>query len=269
MMDQDFTHRTNIIGADEIDSAVSVDLDQAAIHKTNRDFWDANGSQALEAIALPLYGAFISEQTCQLFGDISGKKVLEIGCGAGQSLQYLAQRGAAELWGVDISSNQLQQAQRLLRASGYSPQLICAPMEAACGIPQQYFDYVYSVYAIGWASDLDATFRRIASYLKKDGVFIFSWSHPIHKCVAAEGEKLTFKKSYFDESWYKVSLGGQALSLSDRMLSTYINALVKAGLVIEQMVEQSDPALIDSHRCAFASKASMLPVTFVIKASKR
>lgn len=120
-------------------------------------------------------------------------------------------------------------------------------MEEECGIPEDYFDFVYSVYGIGWTTDLDGTFCWIASYLKKDGVFIFSWSHPIHKCVAAENDMLVFKKDYFDESWYSVSIDGGVLSLSDRILSTYVNALAKAGFAIEQMIEQSDNEILKSN----------------------
>jgi hypothetical protein len=43
-----------------------------------------------------------------------------------------------------------------------------------------------------------------------------------------------FKKCYFDESWYSVSLDESTLTLSDRKLSTYVNALSKAGFVVEQ-----------------------------------
>lgn len=197
-----------------------------------------------------------------------GKKMLEIGCGSGQSLQYMGERKASELWGMDISENQIEKTRQLLTASGLSANLVCSPMEEKCGIPEDYFDFVYSVYAIGWTTDLDGTFCRIASYLKKDGVFIFSWSHPIHKCVVAENNMLAFKKSYFDESWYSVSLDENELTLSDRKLSTYVNALSKAGFVIEQMIEESDDEIIQSRNSDFAKKAKMLPVTFVIKARK-
>lgn len=49
-----------------------------------------------------------------------------------------------------------------------------------------------------------------------------------------------------------------------------MNALSKAGFVIEQMIEQSDDELMQSRddRSDFAKKAKMLPVTFVIKARK-
>lgn len=247
-------------------------MDKNAVHKTNSLYWDTKGNDFLGAIVLPFYGAFVSEEKCRLFGDISGKKVLEIGCGNGKSLQYLGDRKASELWGMDISEKQIEKAKQHLTACDLSAKLICSPMEEECGIPEDYFDFVYSIYAIGWTTDLEGTFCRIASYLKKDGVFIFSWSHPIHKCVVEENNMLAFKKCYFDESWYSVSLDlcQGTLALSDRKLSTYVNALAKAGFVIEQMIEQSDDEIMQSQDddSDFAKKAKMLPLTFVIKARK-
>lgn len=269
-MDKNSELRTNIIGAGEVGSAISVDMDKNYVHKTNSFYWDTKGNDFLGAIVLPLYGAYVSEEKCRLFGDVTGKKMLEIGCGNGQSMQYLGERKASELWALDISEKQIEKAAQHLNACGLSAKFICTPMEEECGLPVDYFDFVYSIYAIGWTTDLEGTFGRIASYLKKDGVFIFSWSHPIHKCVAAENNMLAFKKCYFDESWYSVSLDEGTLTLSDRKLSTYVNALAKAGFVIEQMVEESDDEIMQSRddNSDFAKKAKMLPVTFVIKARK-
>lgn len=269
VVEKDSNQRTNIIGAGEVGYAISVDMDKDTVHKTNELFWSTKGNDVIGTTALPFYGAYISEEKCQLFGDLSGKKILEIGCGTGHSLQYVGERKASELWGIDISKEQIEKAEQHLAACDLSAKLICSPMEEECGIPVDYFDFVYSVYGIGWTTDLDDTFCRIASYLKKDGVFIFSWSHPVHKCVAAENDMLVFKKCYFDESWYSVAIDGGVLSLSDRKLSTYVNALAKAGFVIEQMIEQSDNEILQSRNSSFAKKAKMLPVTFVIKARKR
>jgi SAM-dependent methyltransferase len=258
---------STMIGGSEV-SAVTVNMDKRIIHGTNSLFWDETGTDVLGATALPFYGAFVSEDNCQLIGDVTGKKVLEIGCGTGQSLKYIGERNAAELWGMDISKNQLDKTKELLNSSGLAATLICSPMEEECGLPENYFDLVYSIYAIGWTTDLTLTFRRIASYLRKDGIFIFSWSHPIHKCVAVENDRLVFKKNYFDESWYSVKLGEGTLALSDRKMSTYVNALAEAGFVIEQLVEESDDELLQSQHNDFADKAKILPVTFVIKARK-
>jgi SAM-dependent methyltransferase len=249
-------------------------MDKSSVYNTNRFYWDTKGNEFIGAIVLPFYGAFVSEEKCQLFGDVSGKTMLEIGCGNGKSLQYQGDRKASELWGMDISENQIEKTKQHLAAYGLSAKLICSPMEEECGIPTDYFDFVYSIYAIGWTTDLEGTFSRIASYLKKDGVFIFSWSHPIHKCIAVENNTFVFNKCYFDESWYSLSLGldgEDVLTLSNRKLSTYVNALAKAGFVIEEMIEESDDDIIRSGDKTndFVKRAEMFPLTFVIKARKR
>lgn len=260
--------RKHIMGAKGVGYAISVELDRKVIHKMNKNFWDSVGTELVGGTALPKYGAFITEERCNFFKEVSGKKVLEIGCGTGHSLQYLGDRQASELWGLDISKDQIEKAGQHLVANDFSATLICSPMESECGIPKDYFDYVYSVYGIGWTTDLDTTFEKIASYLKKDGLFIFSWSHPIHKCVAPEDDELVFKKNYFDESWYSVSLEGSVFSLADRKMSTYVNALAKVGFVIEALIEESDDEILQLKNSDFAKKAKMLPVTFVIRARK-
>lgn len=257
-----------IIGTGEFGSRAFDKIEKDAVYQTNSSYWNEAGSDFLGTIALPLYGAFVSEEKLQLLGEVSEKKVLEIGCGDGQSLQYMGKRHTAELWGLDISRSQLEKAEKRLTANGMSAKLICSPMEEECGIPVEYFDLVYSVYAMGWAVDLERAFRRVASYLKPGGVFVFSWSHPLHKCVAMENERLVFQKSYFDESWYSVPLEKGTITLSDRKLSTYINALSAAGFFLERLEEESDPEMTAGDD-EFAQKARILPVTFVIRARKR
>lgn len=268
LMENGQKSRKNIMGSRDSEYAIYRDMDVDDIHQTNRAFWDSVGTELVGGTALPNYGAFITEERCNFFEEVKDKKVLEIGCGTGHSLRYLGERGASELWGLDLSRDQIKKTDQCLLDNNLKANLICSPMELECGIPQNYFDYVYSVFGIGWSTDLEKTFYQIASYLRKDGVFIFSWSHPIHKCVAVEGEEFVFKKNYFDESWYSVPIEGNLFSLTDRKMSTYINALAKAGFFIEVLVEESEEALINSRNTHFANKAKMLPVTFVIKARK-
>lgn len=262
--------RVNIIGAGQVSYAMSVPLEQERMHKENRAFWDTIGNDVIGCAALPFYGAFVSEEKHHLLGELAGKRVLEVGCGTGQSLKYMGEQGVSELWGIDISEEQIDKAEKLLQSCGYSSNLICMPMEAEGKIPENYFDCVYSIYGIGWTTDLLGTFKKIASYLKNDGIFIFSWSHPMHKCIAYEYDSLVQKRSYFDEAWYKVPFDGGVIELSDRKLSTYINALAQAGFVIEELVEESDEDILKTWgENDFAKKAEMVPATFVIKARLR
>lgn len=241
------------------------------IHNTNKIYWDENGNDFLEAIVLPYYGCnTLTENELNLFGDVAGKKLLDIGCGNGESLKYHGNNKAADLWGIDISKNQIEKAAKCLSESGYTAKLICGAMEEEHGLPSDYFDYVYSIYAIGWTTDIQGTFNRVASYLKKDGVFIFSWSHPIHMSVAFEEGRAFFKNSYFDEAWSERDLDGKNVLLCSRKISTYVNTLAKAGFVIEQLIEQTNDETLQltGELSDWNKKSQMVPLTAIFKARK-
>ena len=255
-------------------------MNNESIIQHNKNYWNEKADLWFGTTALPEYGvSFVTEDDLHLFGDVSGKKMLEICCGSGHSLKYHADRNAGELWGVDLSKEQLDHAKAYLGQHGYTAKFICGPMESDLDIPQDYFDYVYSIYGIGWTTDLQGTFDRIASYLKKDGIFIFSWNHTLNYCVARsddmgshilEDDKLIFSRSYFDESYFRMPVHGTEIILCNRKISTYVNALAQAGFVIEQMIEQNDPATMNSQedQSPKAKKASMLPLSVCFKARK-
>ena len=250
------------------------------IVEKNKRYWNDHADLWFGATALPKYGVrFVTEDDLHFFSDVAGKKVLELCCGSGHSLKYLADKGAGELWGLDLSQKQLDNAKQMLKGSGYNPRLICAPMEADSDIPEDYFDYVFSIYGIGWTTDLAGTFKKVASYLKKDGIFIFSWGHPLHYCVAKSYEtgedevidgKLVFSRSYFDESYFKMPVHDTDVTFANRKISTYVNALYDAGFIIERMVEQTDEKSLsdtedDSPK---AQKAKMVPLSMCFKCRK-
>ena len=249
------------------------------IIKINKKYWDEHADFWYGTTSLPEYGVcFPTEDDLHLFGDVSGKKMLEICCGSGHSLLYNSKKGAGELWGVDISQKQLDAAYSLLEENNCSAKLICAKMEDELDAPKEYFDFVYSIYGIGWTTDLQGTFDKIASYLKKDGAFIFSWHHTLNFCVArtcddrteAYDEKLIVSNSYFDESYFTTPVHDSEVVLCNRKLSTYINALAKAGFVIEQLVEESDKTTLAAtdEVDPKTRKAKMVPLSFCIKARK-
>ncbi len=260
------------------------------ILKQNKESWDAIADSFFGVTALPAYGCFIpTEDELGLFPVLVNKKVLDIGCGSGHSLKWCGDKGAQELWGLDLSTRQIENAAKYLTDHQYQPVLFNAPMEQNPGIPEDYFDIVYSIYAIGWTMDIQRTFDLVSSYLKRDGVFIFSWDHPFMHCMEASENTLIFSGSYFNKEPFtfkksphvpanrnKPDLGketGFPLTLYNRRLSDYINALAKAGFAVERVVEETDRETMVSD-CAFSTrfyspyKAQRFPQSIVFKARK-
>jgi len=258
------------------------------VHKQNQASWDAIADEFFGVTALPEYGCLMPTETeLRLFGDVSDKKMLDVGCGSGHSLLYHAQRGAAELWGLDLSPRQLENAQGLLAGHSCAPNLFCSAMEENPGLPQGYFDYVYSIYAMGWTTDLAITFSHIASYLKPGGCFIFSWDHPFMHCISAQdasqysgmppsaaiGGHYMLDGGYFDKSPFTFRKRGMPMTLNNYKVSDYINALSSAGFCLERMVEETDGETLRrpqefSSKYYAPSKAKLIPLSFVMKARK-
>lgn len=260
------------------------------IIKQNKESWDALADSFFGETALPVYSCYApTEDELGLFPDLTDKKVLDIGCGSGHSLKWCGDRGAAELWGLDLSTKQIENAEKLLSDNNYKPYLFNAQMEKNPGIPESYFDIVYSIYAIGWTIDIQTTFNLAASYLKQDGIFIFSWDHPFMHCIDANENKLIFSGNYLEQEpfTFKKEINkaanrnnpdlkrecGFSLTLYNRRLSDYINALAKAGFAVERVVEETDKSTLDSD-CEFSNryyssfKAKKFPQSIIFKARK-
>ncbi len=240
----------------------------------NKQSWNTMAGSWMGSTALPVYGCLIpTEEELGLFPDLSEKKVLDIGCGSGHSLKWCGDKGASELWGLDLSSKQIDIARQFLCDNNYEAKLFNSPMEVSCGLPAEYFDVVYSIYAIGWTVDLETTFHNVASYLKKDGVFIFSWDHPLMHCLEANDNSLMFKESYLMEEDFSYAQRGNPVTIKNRKLSTYINSLAEAGFLVERLVEETDRQVMEMS-APFQEgyytpyKAKNFPLSFIIKARK-
>jgi len=257
------------------------------ILKQNENSWNELAEDFFGVTALPVLGCSIpTEDELHLFPDLNGKRILEMGCGSGHSLKWCAEHGAKELFGLDISEQQLRTAKKVLEENGYSCMLFHQPMEDNTNIPQNYFDVVYSIYAIGWSTDLGKTIKNAASYLKQGGIYIFSWDHPLLHCVDLESisvsggnrtnstvERIIFNGNYLEEDYYTFEKYGNPLTLQNHKLSTYINALADAGFVVERVVEETNKKVLE-RAAEFSSgyyadyKARHFPLSIVFKARK-
>lgn len=150
-------------------------------------------------------------------------------------------------------------------------------MEEEGDIPKGYFDIVYSIYALGWTSDLGKTLELIYSYVKPGGSFIFSWEHPVYSNLQYGTEEIALKSSYHEETpiTFETFKGENVqATLYKRKISTYINELNRVGFTIER-IEEPEPSRVFDEEVATPStkyyslyKARMVPTTFIIKVRK-
>src|SRR5882672_5276184 len=138
-----------------------IDMEHALA--TNRAGWNHVAPMFHGGTALPEYGPLApTEDELGLLDGISDLRALELGCGSGHSLRYLAERGAGELWGIDLSPVQIAFAEETLRPFASRVRLLESSMEVDPGVPADHFDLVFSIYGLGWTTDLAATMALVA-----------------------------------------------------------------------------------------------------------
>ena len=130
-------------------------LNREEILTINQKGWNKVAPIFYGGTALPKYGPLAAtEDELNLIPDLSNKKVLELGCGSGHSLSYLWEnKNASELWGLDLSEEQIRFTKELLEEKRIPVKLFLASMDENPGIPENYFDLVVSIYALGWSPD--------------------------------------------------------------------------------------------------------------------
>jgi len=241
----------------------------------NRAGWDRVAPLFFGRTALPEYGPLAPTENELNLLDAKPQKVLELGCGSGHSLRYLAERGATELWGIDLSPVQIAYASETLRPFASVSHLIESPMEARAGIPNNLFDLVFSIYGIGWTTDLAATLALTYEYLCPGGSLLISGEHPAYSCIEWNGAQYVVTAPYLAEGPREYSSWkGVPIVIQRRTIGTFVREINRAGLRIETLIETplNAAAIHEEHadpaRWYSVPRATLIPTTFILKARK-
>jgi SAM-dependent methyltransferase len=251
-------------------------IEAQRILATNRAAWDHVAPRFHGATALPEYGPLAPlEDTLRLLDPTPEVCALELGCGSGHSLRYLANRGARELWGVDLSPVQIAYANETLLEFAPRCRLFQSAMEVNPGIPTAHFDLVFSIWGMGWTTDLPATLALVAGYLRPGGCFLVSGEHPAYSRLEWDGRQYIVAKPYSaDGARDHTSWKGVPIVTQHRTLGTWVTQTVRAGLQIEALIEgefdagMADETHADPARWYSVARARVMPTTFILKARK-
>jgi ubiquinone biosynthesis O-methyltransferase len=107
------------------------------------------------------------ELVLELMGDVSGCRVLDIGCGDGEFALELTKRGAA-VTGIDASPAMIDAAKR--RAAQHNAEITFQVATAEhLPFPAEQFDVVTAITILCFVEDAAAVFREVARVLRPRG----------------------------------------------------------------------------------------------------
>jgi SAM-dependent methyltransferase len=113
----------------------------------------------------------------RLLGDVAGRRVLVLGCGAGHDAVGLTQRGAA-VTAVDPDPAQVAATRLLATREAITVGVRQAELAELAFLPADRMDLVVSVGALSFVDDLDHVFRQVHRVMKPGARFVISVPHP-------------------------------------------------------------------------------------------
>lgn len=220
----------------------------------------------VDAIA---YGPDIgTERELRLLGHLSGKRVLELGCGAGQNVVAAAKQGAHAI-GLDFASDQLAAAKRLAEREKVRVELHHCDLADLAFLRGESIDVVFSAYALGMVEDLNRVFRQVHRVLKQGGPLVFSLPHPATHLIDPDHpeQPLLARRSYFDRTSVDYDWEGTPLSHHHHTVGDLFTGLARANFRVDAVVEP-EPAPEGRRSDHWREAYLFVPPTLVLRARK-
>ena len=114
----------------------------------------------------------------RLIGDVTGKRIVDLGCGMGHSAVALAKQGA-KVFALDPDTTQLNYARELADREAVKIELHQSDLADLAFLRNASIDLVVSVFALAAVDDLDRVFRQVHRVLRPGASFIVSLPHPL------------------------------------------------------------------------------------------
>ncbi|MFA5553354.1 MAG: methyltransferase domain-containing protein [Phycisphaerae bacterium] len=159
----------------------------------------------------------------EMSGDLTGKKVLDVGTGTGKVLIALKmQCGEADFYGIDISQGMLDKID-----SSYGFKLSIRAIEDLKTFKNNYFDLVTARMVFHHANDIEKAMAGVYHVLKKGGTFILCEGNPPDcNCIQFYKDMFRFKED-------------RITFLSDDMVNLFIRhnfqGIISKTIVLKEM----------------------------------
>jgi len=175
-----------------------------------------------------------TDRELRLVGAVTGKRVLDLGCGTGHAAIAFAKQGAVVI-AVDGSRAKLERARERAEAEEVKVEFREGDLADLAFLRADSIDAAFSADALAEVEDIARVFRQVQRVLRPHASFVFVQEHPIARCLGAGGE---VQHSYFDPGPITVEDGaGGTRQLYTRTVSELFTELGRAGFRVDTIFE--------------------------------
>ena len=196
--------------------------------------YDALAEAYAERIDTKPHNAYYERPaTLSLLPEVNGKRILDAGCGPGVYAEWLVLHGA-DVVAMDANTKMVALAKQRL---GEKVQVLQANLESPLDfLAEASFDVVVSALVMDYVKDWEPVLCEFHRVLKPGGCLVFSMEHPYMKYATHHLMSNYFKVERVEYVWRGF---GEPVTVPSyrRPLSAVINPLLKAGFILEQILE--------------------------------
>jgi SAM-dependent methyltransferase len=213
--------------------------------RRNREFWDRRSDEYEQRnrdfIERGLaWGVWqVPEAELQVLGDVAGRDVLELGCGAAEWSRALTRLGARCV-GLDNSEARLAYAREAVERDGLDVRLLHASAESV-PLPDASFDLVMADWGAPTFADPYLLVPEVARLLRPGGLFAFSGGTAIEWCCYDPGSEhpdSRLVRDYFGLHRWEDADGSVTFMLG---YGDWIRLFRRCGFVVEDLIEIRPP----------------------------
>lgn len=191
-----------------------------------------------------------------MLGDLTGKTVLDAGCGNGYLTRKMAQT-AKKVYGVDFTEKLIELAKQ--KNNPANVEFSVGNLEKL-QFPDSAFDLVLCNMVLMDVENIEKAIAEMSRVLKKNGIIVASIIHPCFEnppftyslFEEKEGKKARLGRvvqNYFDTGLIidknQPVENGEPYQHYHYMISDYLNAFSKAGLSLEETNEPNEKQILN------------------------
>lgn len=217
----------------------------------------------------------------RLLTDLTGKRILLIGCGTGEETLILEEFGANDIHGIDMSETSIQ-----LAATAYPSHQFSVGDMHQVDFADATFDLVYSSLAVHYSPKPLDVYKEVFRVLKPGGIFQFSTGHPMRWASASviidgkpakvlgfgldrEGRSTHLYGDYSTFARHEASLpNGQTEQVWISSPSGHFSLLQQAGFMITDFIETQPVEELRTIDESYYNRCNRFPQFTVFAAKK-
>jgi 2-polyprenyl-3-methyl-5-hydroxy-6-metoxy-1,4-benzoquinol methylase len=200
-------------------------------------------------------------------GPLEGRRVLDLGCGAGAAAVALARQGARVI-AVESSTARLSQARHAADLAEVKVEFHHSDLADLAFLRADSVDLVVAVYSLGGVQDLGRVFRQLHRVMKSGAAVVLSLPHPVSLMLELDTDEQQtpyLTRTAWSDTPTAWLAGGDEGVTHLHQIGDVFTTLLRSNFRVDAVVE---PRVTEPRSLHSSPLADWVPQTLIVRARK-